>query len=212
MKNIMRCVMCVFIIVSISGCSYQLALTPESRAKIHTVSVEPVVTRPDAFVYDGGTVAGNAAAGSFGLVGLLVKRVAEAPDYDAISNAMTKGNINLNAMLYESFKKALVNQTDFKITQSSVKDAEFKVDICEYGILNRPLNQYGALPFIKVTGSLTNKEGKIFWQLTQTVTFEAPDNVHYKLEDFTQNPDLLAKAFRQIVNQAVDNLVSNLNN
>lgn len=197
-----------FVVATLTGCANQVALSPSSKANIHTVTVNPTIPVPPTIEYAGPHMMGAAVMG--GLVGAGIAYACESSTREDILKAMAQRDINLNQIFYQSFIKELHDQTNFKTVRAEPSDAQFKLEILSYGFTDS-MQQKRTIPFANVKGILLDSQNKIIWQSTKEVELNSNDYAAQNVQEYIQNQVLMQKAFKALMVQASDDLISTLN-
>lgn len=196
-------------VFSLAGCGPQMVQPSGSLAEgfiIRTVSVEPKVTITDEpFVQTPGELW---AAGFAGGLGAYI--AAEASAEENFIALLKAKNIDLKAMVSQSFKDQLARNSTIKLVNNQ-SDVKIRFQILFYGIHPSGPFSDSVEPMLEVGAEVYDKYGTHIMNLSESIKFPDDEQVKpYLMEEYLESPDLLAKSFGALSAIIANSLIQQL--
>lgn len=187
-----------------AGCS-AVHLTPEARAAITTVGVNPHVEMPTTIdTHDASMVL------TFGIVGAIVDDISSQRQGRDLGTAMAAEGIDLGMIVYQTFLTRLAASRAFVIAQPDQNAALLTLRVAVLG-LGRPMGFTDRLkPMVNIQATLTAADGIIVWRQTDYVTNMSDQTPSFLYAEYVDHPENIRTAFTRAFEIIADNLVANL--
>jgi len=167
-----------------------------ARARLHVVSVNPVVRLPKDITYLG---PGEAAALMLGgpLIGSLIANGSSATPKAALLAELDKGHIAVGDIVAAEFARQAGDATKLKfVVDSQPADAQVELWVNAYGIMHAQPFGSTLYPMLNVSAVMRTPDGKVVWQATDIVgALNAENRSGHTIDDYLKDPELLRQAF-----------------
>jgi hypothetical protein len=187
-----------FACLLLSGCGTvgTVPIADDARARLHVVSVNPVVRLPKDITYLGPKEAAAMVLGGPLVGGVIASGTAAGPKA-ALLEELDTHKIAVGDIVAAEFAKQASGATNLKfVVDGQPADAQVELWVNAYGIMHAQPFGSTLYPMLNVSAVMRTPDGKVLWQATDIVGALSPENKQgHTIDDYAKDPELLRQAF-----------------
>lgn len=190
------CVPFSALLLAACGTVGTVPIADDARARIHVVSVNPVVKLPKEITYMG---PGQAAALMLGgpLVGGLIANSTATTPKAALAAELDASHIAVGDIVAAEFAKKAGESTNMKfLVDAAPADAQVELWVNAYGIMHAQPFGSTLYPMLNVSAVMRTPDGKVIWQASDIVgPLHSENKQGHTIDEYAKDPELLRQAF-----------------
>lgn len=187
-----------FVIIStvifLASCSGggAVQISKQELDTIERISIDPEIKQPDVpFIQGAGNFKAFLIGGGIGAAGEQQEAGKIFKEY------LYRNNIDISKIVYDEFKKAIIENNIFKITENS--DVKLKLVINVYGFGKSSAFSFSdRRPMLNVTATLIKGDSETIWKKKDYITNLNDSTDMYTYDQLAENPQLTEKSLKQV--------------
>jgi hypothetical protein len=186
-------------ILFLSGCSTPKAPPTPTRplvAPLRVITIDPVVKIPEKpFVQMPSQVWGMAMLGRYNIL-------------------LRTGNVNLQTIVVDSFKKAILESPRKISISDSPSEIKIQLEIVFYGIHGAgPFSLTSLEPMLGIQAYLNNPDGSLAWVNAEIIKFPTSAEVaSHSMDEYVLDPKLLVAGYKSLADIIAKRIVDRFPN
>lgn len=203
----MKRIFTALFILTLSGCTTSVCMSPENQKQIHKISVNKHVALPKKMAYYGPEEAKAQMVG--GLIGAAIVNSTAKENCALIEKMLADQHVNINDVVLNDLSQKITNKHTLNIVTNNKSDAELVVTIANYGFHAQPFLSDKYTPVLNVKAELV-KDNKVVWAKSASSTGNTKGLPAYSLDEIRKNPthvkEMLVAASNMLTNEILQTL------
>jgi hypothetical protein len=197
----------IAILGCLAGCAASTPLTKQARESIKSVTINRDVVMPKGMTYIGQSQAVSATL--LGPLGAGIAAAAAQGPAAQLIIAMQESGIDVREIVREQLSAGLKAGGLFPLLNSDPADADFKLEIRQYGFVHAPFST-ALRPILGVNAKLVRPDGTVVWEKYDQVWTANGETPARQLAEYLDTPpriqDALSVAAKLVVGTFVKDL------